>query len=112
MGLCALLPLTLGPLPPARARALASKIRRAQRSFKHETLVVVRYTKNGQWATARPCSDCAAMLQRIGVRRVAYSTPEGMCTQRVRDLESRPTVTRRICPPVHVYTPPPRACPD
>lgn len=101
MGLRVLLPLTLGPVSRAFLRKFSVEIQRAQRSLKGETLEIVRCTKKGDWAMARPCSDCKSMLLRVGIRRVSYSTPQGMCAMRVCDLESTPTATRRTCPPVH-----------
>src|SRR5258706_4508635 len=40
-------------------------------------LYVVRITKTGRWAIAKPCEICRKFLHDAGIRRVFYSNREG-----------------------------------
>jgi deoxycytidylate deaminase len=34
---------------------------------------IFRKAKNGEWAMAKPCHECYAMLKRHGIREIVYS---------------------------------------
>ena len=43
------------------------------------TAYVCRVLKNGELAMAKPCVHCEAMLRKLGIKEVWYSTDEGWC---------------------------------
>lgn len=43
-----------------------------------DTLVVVRYDAQGNLKLAKPCRTCQGAIIAYGVRKVLYSTEEGM----------------------------------
>jgi deoxycytidylate deaminase len=53
-------------------------------------VAVVRVTRNGDFANARPCRKCVAMMKDLGVKRVHYSSGmnEEIITENIRDMFS------------------------
>ena len=43
-----------------------------------DKIVIVRYDSNGKLKNAKPCSICSTAIRDFGIRKVLYSTPEGM----------------------------------
>lgn len=43
-----------------------------------DRIVVIRYDASGALALAKPCDMCMTMLKHYNVRKVIYSTSEGM----------------------------------
>ena len=49
--------------------------------------MVVRVTAEGELRDSRPCRDCLKWLRQYKVRRVYYSTDDGVVvSERVRDM--------------------------
>jgi len=65
--------LTMNPNPAAHAerRVLA-------KAGKGSTLYLVRITRNGDWALAKPCKHCAAFIKNMKVKKVEYSVRPGI----------------------------------
>lgn len=42
-----------------------------------DTIVVIRYTKNGDIACAKPCNICKAMIRARGIKTIIYSDHDG-----------------------------------
>ena len=53
-------------------------------------VAVIRVTRNGDFANARPCRKCVAMMKDLGVKRVHYSRGLGeeIITENVKDIFS------------------------
>lgn len=53
-------------------------------------VAVVRVSKNGNLANARPCRKCLQMMQDLGIKKVHYSTGSGdeIITEHVKDMFS------------------------
>lgn len=47
---------------------------RTDKDLKRETFYVARLLRNGEWALARPCRFCMAVLCDLGVKRVVWTT--------------------------------------
>jgi Cytidine and deoxycytidylate deaminase zinc-binding region len=45
-------------------------------------LYVYRERQDGSWGLARPCEFCLKMLQEKNIRRVVYTTPDGVASER------------------------------
>lgn len=45
---------------------------------KVDKLVVIRYDSNGRYKDCCPCEVCSEVIKDFGIRKVLYSTPEGM----------------------------------
>ncbi len=46
--------------------------------LRNSTLHVVRLSKSGNLAMAKPCSHCQELLRRFQIKKVLYSTEDGM----------------------------------
>ena len=101
MGAHALLPIITGPLKQSKKAHLTTTLERVRRRLKHETIFVERHKEDGTLAMARPCSACKAMLMRVGVRHVCYSTPHGYVTELVVDVDANDTTTNKKYPPAN-----------
>lgn len=53
-------------------------------------VVVIRVTKNGHMANARPCRKCLCMMRNLGVKRVHYSSGlnDEIVTESIKDMYS------------------------
>ena len=48
----------------------------SHKPFKKATLYVARYNKSGNLANSKPCKWCQEMIDKLGIKRVVYSTNE------------------------------------
>lgn len=46
--------------------------------LRNSTITVVRLSKSGKLALARPCEHCQALLSKFQIKKVCYSTEDGM----------------------------------
>ncbi|OGZ59722.1 MAG: hypothetical protein A3B96_03045 [Candidatus Spechtbacteria bacterium RIFCSPHIGHO2_02_FULL_43_15b] len=60
--------------PFSRHAEIRAVIQAGISNISGSTLYVWRNTKDGTPALARPCGNCMAILQILGVKRVAYTT--------------------------------------
>ena len=51
--------------------------------FSKTSLFVYREHKNGNKAMARPCRACRAMIKKMGIKDVYYTTEDGYCYERM-----------------------------
>lgn len=42
------------------------------------TIYVARLDRNGKWANCKPCPACHSEIERAGIKRVVYTTEEGV----------------------------------
>jgi deoxycytidylate deaminase len=45
---------------------------------KPHTIYVARLDRNGRWANCKPCSACHSEIVAAGIKRVVYTTEEGV----------------------------------
>lgn len=48
-----------------------------------DTLVVLRKTKDGRMASARPCNLCMSFIKEKGIKQIVYSTPSGYLSEAI-----------------------------
>lgn len=49
--------------------------------FSRATLYTYRQHKDGTLAMARPCARCMELIQRLGIRKIKYTTEYGYATE-------------------------------
>lgn len=80
-----------GPNYSSSVHAELDAIFKAERKnpdlLKGSTLVVYREDKEGNMTSARPCPMCMEKIRSVGVKKIAYSTKEGMVTEKVTDFK-------------------------
>lgn len=47
------------------------------------SVLVQRFTANGEYAMARPCKTCFAGLKLFGVKEVRYTSPNGIILEKI-----------------------------
>lgn len=70
---------------PAKAHAELTclwKLRHLEIDFSKLRLYIYREYKNGQLAMARPCPACLAMIRKMHISNVFYTTNEGYCEEK------------------------------
>lgn len=65
----------------AEVRALLDAIRQRK---KVDTIVVERYDANGNPALAKPCKVCELFIRHCGVKKVIYTSQEGLIEWRIK----------------------------
>lgn len=70
------------------SQRLRIKLKRVRRIFKNITIVVYRELANGSLACAKPCTICKNIMLNFGIKKVIYSTPDGMIQSKVCELKS------------------------
>jgi hypothetical protein len=58
------------------------------RDIRKLILCVVRRNNNGTIRNAKPCMECTAFLKKWLPCKILYSTDDGFCFEKIRDLES------------------------
>lgn len=62
-------------------------LRLAGEVSRRSTIYIARIDRNGAYALARPCPQCAVQLVEAGVSRVVYTTNEGtIVEERAQDI--------------------------
>ncbi|HBD93196.1 MAG TPA: hypothetical protein DC057_03390 [Spirochaetia bacterium] len=51
--------------------------------FSDCTLYIFRALKNGEWAMARACPSCLAMIKDLGIKRIVYTTNYGYAIEHI-----------------------------
>jgi cytidine deaminase len=69
-------------------KRLKDKLQKVKRIFKKITIIVYRETSDGCLACAKPCTVCKNIMLNFGVKKVIYSTPDGMVRSKVTELET------------------------
>lgn len=54
--------------------AAIRRLVRTKRRAKGTTMFVVRHTKTGQLANAKPCANCVEVMRMMGIKKVAWTT--------------------------------------
>lgn len=70
------------------SQRMNNKLKKVRRIFKNITIVVYRELANGSLACAKPCTICKNIMLNFGVKKVIYSTPDGMVRSKVCDLDT------------------------
>ena len=52
-------------------------------NLRRAEIYVYRQYKNGNTAMARPCCSCMEFIKRCGIRKIHYTTSEGVVTEEV-----------------------------
>ena len=47
------------------------------------TLYVYRQNKDGHEALARPCERCMSLIKSCGIRKIKYTTPDGIAFEKI-----------------------------
>jgi len=50
-------------------------------NFGECTLYIFRAWKTGEWAMARSCASCLAMIKDLGIKRIVYTTDNGYAVE-------------------------------
>lgn len=59
-------------------------------------LIVIRVNNAGDLCESKPCQNCLKLLRDYGIRKVTYSTQEGLLvTENIAHMESTPSVGYR-----------------
>lgn len=58
-------------------------------------MIVIRINAKGELVNSKPCSNCVKIMKEYGIRKVTYSTPEGMVTESIETINSTPSVGQR-----------------
>lgn len=61
----------------AEVDALSPLIDRDDIDLSHVSLYIYRQHKNGDLALARPCNSCMALIKKLGIRNIYYTTYGG-----------------------------------
>ena len=69
-------------------KRLKDKLNKIKRIFKKVTIIVYRETADGCLACAKPCTICKNIMLNFGVKKVIYSTPDGMVRSKVCELDT------------------------
>ena len=69
-------------------KRLRDKLNKVKRIFKKVTIVVYRETADGCLACAKPCTICKNIMLNFGVKKVIYSTPDGMVRSKISELDT------------------------
>ena len=77
------------------SQRLRNKLKKIRRIFKNITIIVYRETADGNLACAKPCSVCKEIMLNFGIKKVIYSTPDGMVRSKVFELDSMLTRNMR-----------------
>lgn len=54
-------------------------------NLKGATIVVYRETKDGHMAMSKPCAVCQKLMRIYGVKKIMYSTENGICEEILKD---------------------------
>ncbi len=49
----------------------------------HATLYTYRKDNNGHLAQSRPCPRCMQLIKSMGIRKIIYTTNDGVCKERL-----------------------------
>lgn len=60
-----------------------SKIKYLDADFGKIEIFIYRELKSGQTALARPCPSCMAMIRDLGIKKIHYTTPDGVATEKI-----------------------------
>lgn len=63
--------------------AALSKIKYLDVDFSKVELFIYRELKDGNYAMARPCPSCMAAIKDFGIKKVHYTTPDGVATEKI-----------------------------
>lgn len=76
-------------LPPRVHSEIAAlaKIRYLDIDFSRIHVYVYRELKNGHVAIARPCPSCMAMIKKMGIKNIHYTTNDGYAHEVLKDIE-------------------------
>jgi hypothetical protein len=55
---------------------------------KNLDVIVLRITKDNKYVNARPCVFCLDMMQQLGIKRVYYSTENGLMCEKITNMVS------------------------
>lgn len=59
-------------------------------------LIVIRVNSMGDLCESKPCQNCLRLLRQYGIRKVTYSTTNGLLiTEKIATMESTPSVGYR-----------------
>lgn len=58
-------------------------------------MVVIRINAHDELVNSKPCTNCIKLMKEFGIRKVSYSTPQGMVTELVKNIVSQPSVGYR-----------------
>lgn len=56
---------------------------RHNKSFEGATIYVVRIKKDGSYGMAKPCKHCVKLCRKAGIKKVFYSTQNGIEWERI-----------------------------
>jgi deoxycytidylate deaminase len=51
--------------------------------FSKVELYVYRELRNGKMAMSRPCEACMAVIKKMGIKKIHYTTPDGFATEKL-----------------------------
>ena len=58
--------------------------------MKKYTLYVGRLSKKtGNFAESKPCNHCLKMIKKYGIKKIVYSTDQGLVKQKTSQLQSQ-----------------------
>uniref|UniRef100_A0A6C0H844 CMP/dCMP-type deaminase domain-containing protein n=1 Tax=viral metagenome TaxID=1070528 RepID=A0A6C0H844_9ZZZZ len=69
------------------------KIQNTKRTKNKIDIIVGRFTKE-LLSNARPCNNCLNYMKHVGIRRVYYTTPEGLICENIKNM-----LSIKICSP-------------
>lgn len=76
-------------LPPkmhAEIMAL-NKIKFLDVDFSKVEVYIYRELKNGKKALARPCPSCMQKIKDLGIKKIYYTTPDGVAEERIGEIK-------------------------
>ena len=80
----------------ARYSKLLKKVDAKSYKKRKLCLLVIRINAHGELTESKPCSHCVEVLKEYGIRKVSYSTKEGIIvTESLDNITTQPSVGYR-----------------